>query len=966
MTPGPISPRTVLASPLVTSPLEHPQPRRRSSGGIARRAAPAVAPLSTIPNVYFEEDFHLENPRTFDIVSERAEIARPSSAGQNGAVVSSGRKALATNAILQEKLSWYMDTVEIHLISSIATASSSFFAALGSLKELHSEAAQSVAQIKSLREGLARIDQEMAQEGLKLVTMRQRRENMQKLSDAIAQLQQVVEAIQRCDAQVEQGKVEEALDGLVDVTNLMEGRPAMSQKTAPGSGPVPVSQPIDLRSLRALDGILSDVAALRRRIGKSFETRFIQTLIGDVRQHVDSTAPTVTFQRWDKASNRNRHGRSPSVFPAYLHIEPALRSDLLAHLKGLARSDTVVLATVAYRELLLREIKNLIRRQLPSSSDDDTESTVSVATQDTTRLSSQEKSSILARNLRALDPEDAESMLKKIYANVGEALRRLGTQVKLLLDMTSTLANPPPRSPLKSPRVMSPDGRPQSEFFDGPGTPTVRHDEIQQALDLSGLLGQAVDIAQSQITKVLKVRSDQSTRLELPQFLRYFTLNRLFADECEAVSGRGGASLKTVVNTHIKDFVHHFAETERQKLIEAMDSDSWEAKDFSDADSARLTRILDSSTREIEAWNKDSEIWQDQQPKTLNGHVSSPQQPIANGSSLRAAADTPPQVVRSAVIDEQKYVLPASAPAALAGIEAFAHLLSGIPSLTPETCTLLCDYLKLFNSRSSQLILGAGATRSAGLKNITAKHLAISSQALSFVIALIPHVREFVRRRPGSSGLMIEFDKLKRLLQEHQTGIHDKLVDIMSGRAQAHVGSMRKIEWDKGGGGGDGVSAYMQALIKETTTLHRVLSKHLPENTVQAIMVPVLQSYREQLGKAFGDVRVETKGGKERWVFPIQIGNFFFFHFICRCAKHDFDCVCNRMLRDADFFKTRMAKIEGNSGLGDFILTIVGNKPVEGPKEIAAAATAATTTPAAEGNGEVKVASSNGVKEGSS
>ena len=855
-TPGPISPRTVPSSPILTSPLEHPQPRRRSSGGIARRAAPAVAPLSTIPAVYFEEDFHLENPRTFDTVSERAEIARPLSSGQNGAIVPSGKKALATNAILQEKLSWYMDTVEIHLISSIATASSSFFAALGSLKELHSEAEQSVAKIKALRQDLAKIDQEMALDGMKIVAMRQRRENMQRLSDAVAQLQQVVQAIQRCEAQVEEDKVEEALNGLATVTNLMEGRPAISETTIKGSDLVLVSQPIDLRGLRALEGISSDVAALRRRIGKTFETRFIQTLIGDIRQHIDSTTPAVTFQRWDKASNRNRHGRSPSVFPMYLHIEPTLRSDLLAHLKGLARSDSVVQATVAYRELLLREIKNLIRRQLPSSSDDDTESMVSVATQDTVRLSQQEKSSILARNLRALDPEDAENMLKKIYANVGEALRRLGTQVKLLLDITSTLANPPPRSPLKSPRVMSPDGRTQSEFFDGPGTPTVRHDEIQQALDLSGLLGQAVDIAQSQITKVLKVRSDQSTRLELALFLRYFTLNRLFAYECEAVSGRGGASLKTVVNTHIKDFVHHFAEAERQKLIDVMDSDSWDAKDFSDADSACLTRILDSSTREIEAWNQDSEIWQDQQ-KTLNGHVA---KPTTNGSQ----ADTPQ--TRSAVIDEQKYILPASAPAALRGIESFSHLLSGIPSLTPEICTMLCDYLKLFNSRSSQLILGAGATKSAGLKAITAKHLALSSQALSFVIALIPHVREFVRRRPGSSGLMIEFDKLKRLFQEHQTGIHDKLVDIMCGRAQAHVGALRKIEWDKAGGGGERVSAYMQALIKETATLHRVLSKHLPEDTVQMIMVPVLQSYREQLGKAFGAVRVGTKGGKERYV----------------------------------------------------------------------------------------------------
>jgi vacuolar protein sorting-associated protein 54 len=55
----------------LASSIEAPSIRRKSSGGPGRRAAHAPTPLSTIPNVYFDEDFHLENPRTFDVVSER-------------------------------------------------------------------------------------------------------------------------------------------------------------------------------------------------------------------------------------------------------------------------------------------------------------------------------------------------------------------------------------------------------------------------------------------------------------------------------------------------------------------------------------------------------------------------------------------------------------------------------------------------------------------------------------------------------------------------------------------------------------------------------------------------------------------------------------------------------------------------------------------------------------------------------
>ncbi len=110
---------------------------------------------------------------------------------------------------------------------------------------------------------------------------------------------------------------------------------------------------------------------------------------------------------------------------------------------------------------------------------------------------------------------------------------------------------------------------------------------------------------------------------------------------------------------------------------------------------------------------------------------------------------------------------------------------------------------------------------------------------------------------------MVEFDKVKRLYQEHQAGINDKLVDIMSGRATTHVNVMKKINWDSSPPG-QAISPYMETLVKETTTLHKVLSKHLPDVTVQMIMDPVFSSYREQWGKAFHDVDVKTVAGKER------------------------------------------------------------------------------------------------------
>ncbi|KAI1621878.1 Vps54-like protein-domain-containing protein [Exophiala viscosa] len=864
-------------SSTLSTPLERPQPTRRQSG--QRRQA--VTPLSTIPTVYSEEEFHLENPRTFDIVSEHSEIVRD----PNGAP--SGRKSLATNAILQEKLSWYMDTVEVHLINSISTASKSFFSALGSLRELHGDAADSVDRIQRLRKELAKLDKEMAIDGLKVINLKQRRDNVRQLAQAIMQLEDIVKAVQSCEDMVESGEIDQALDGLDDLDALMAGRDSKPSESKAQER----YQKRDLRKLKALQGASDDLNQIRYRAGRGYETRFHNSLLNDIRRHVDQTETSATLQRWGVAYTRPRPGqrRAPSSFPGYMNIGPELRAELEAEMKGLSRARYTTPAATTFRAIVLREMRNIIRKQLPSSTDDDNVSTVSASTAGGRTMSQQEKSSILARNLRALDADDWYQMLATIYTNLSEGLRRLSVQVKILLDITSNLPENILKSPPTSPdpssldRLRSPQaGRPRS-------TSSVQA-EMQQVLDLSSLLGEGVDLAQAQITKVVKVRSQQNAELSLVDFLKFFTLNRLFTDECEAISGRSGTALRSVLDSQIKDFVARFGESQKHQVIKVMDSDKWDAKDFGDRENQLLQRIIDGSTSDALSWIESTMIWQ----SPTNGRKDT------NGTATNGTSA--PFKVRSAVVDEQRYILPESAIAMLQSMETFQHLAVGIPSMGQEVATLLLESLKLFNSRSSQLILGAGATRSAGLKNITTKHLALSSQGLSFIVALIPYVREFFRRHiPSStaSQIMTEFDKVKRFFQEHQNSIHEKLVDIMSGRASMHVKAMKGIDWEEAAKNKSvSVSPYMETLTKETATLQKVLAKHLPDPVVAGIMIPVFASYREQWSSAYRDVVLKSTAAKER------------------------------LLADAQYFDSRISKIDGAGDLGQEIVKVVQAKMV--------------------------------------
>ena len=883
----------------------------------------APTPLSSIPNVYFDENFHLENPRTFDIVSERSEVipippttdaqGKGANASANGAP-QPPRKALSTNAILQEKLSWYLDTVEIHLISSISTASKSFFAALGSLKDLHNEAEESVKKIHKLREDLEDLDREMAIGGLEIVKMKQRRENLRRLAEAVHQLGCIVDGAGHCESLVSDGELEMAIERIQILEDFTCGH--MDPQRAGDiswlySGPP--RQLLDMRQLKALDGFAEGMEQLRLRIGKGYEARFIDALLKDLREHVKSVPNRDTLKRWARRASASQ--------PRYLETNKELRQQLSATLTGLNKAKYTTQATKLFRDQIMKEVKAIIRHHLPSSSDDDTDSAVSSSTRSSRNVSSrQEKSAILARNLRALNAEDAEQLFTSVYCGVGEALRRLQVQMRLLLDISSGQSH----AALKSPRTPKLGGSDAAAAASRDEAAPDLQEQLIQTLDLSSLLGQAVDTAQTQITRVLKVRADEVTQLSPTLFLRYFSLNRLFADECEAVSGRAGTALRGVVDVQIREFISVVSDKERQHLAQTMEEDRWDAWDVTERDSRILDEVLLAMEKDPESWIRQSYVWEEAvQP---NGVASPPPTPAAaqtNGAAASQGKDK--EKTRPAMVSEEPFNLPKSSILLLHGLSRFLTLLLSIPRMSEALSSAIMDYLRLFNSRCNQLVLFAGATRSAGLQNINTKHLALASQSLGFIVALIPYVRETIRRKVGGMPGMVSkigaFDALMRETQRNQLGIHEKLVDIMSARAAAHVKALRAVDFDAEGAADAAAppSKYVETLTKETGLLHRVLSRHLAQPTVGMIMAPVFANYREQFGAAFRETQVRTEAGKERFV---EIGT----------VSPEIKLTSDRLLRDAELFDSKLSKIEGSGDLGTYVVNLVKEKTITAPR----------------------------------
>ncbi|CAI5980828.1 unnamed protein product [Closterium sp. NIES-65] len=126
----------------------------------------------------------------------------------------------------------------------------------------------------------------------------------------------------------------------------------------------------------------------------------------------------------------------------------------------------------------------------------------------------------------------------------------------------------------------------------------------------------------------------------------------------------------------------------------------------------------------------------------------------------------------------------------------YVALAEALPSLAGEVVQRLADLLKLFNSRTCQLVLGAGAMQVSGLKTITAKHLALSSQCISLVYALIPDLRRILSAfiPDARRGLVItHLDRVAQDYRVHRDEIHSKLVAIMRERLLVHLRSLPAV-----------------------------------------------------------------------------------------------------------------------------------------------------------------------------
>lgn len=869
-------------------------------------SAPPLPSLSSVPHVFFNQKFSLNDPLTFDLLTQQPSQAssattskelEPRSNHAQTSVSSISHADLTIDHILLDKLSHYLDLVELHLVQEISLRSSGFFSALGNLQSLHAQTSSSVSQIEALQNQLDQLKQTVSDKALKIIRYGIRRRNITSIELALTKLHDVWQTVHGIEQLIQGGEWNSALCLIQDLEQLWHSSTVLSSTSLSDateshqSSAAPPTRPIKLRlsKLKALTTLPKRLSVFRSTISNALVAELSSILSHDLKVNLEEFASCHSLDQPQShivqsplsspmaSSTKNE---SPPRDRMKALAQERLKERVCSTFDGLIRAGGLEKALTAWKESTVKQIREIVKNALSDVvegdlDDKDDSADLSLDNPKEKQNTLSDRTINLARSLKALKHEDFLKIAETTYRNLLGCIELVDTQSRALLELAEELkshTSPPILTDLPTDLPLDPnsastpsDLEPIAES-DQPKTGlAIDMDTI--SLKLNEVVQSSAELANARFAKVIGVRTDVHAQLSFTDFFAIFDASWRFVVQCEVISRRMIIALRGVMVNQAKAFLQSFHQNKITESAKIVEQEQWTPAEVSNQAQQTVNSIIRSAMEDPE------------QLVITRNHSKLP----APENVLEASSSSKLLEI------EGTFYHPVSA--SLQTMDTIANYLQVVVNcslLTTDLMGKIIEFLKAFNSRTCQVVLGAGAIRSAGLKNITAKHLALASQTLSTMISLIPYIRECLRRHLNmkQAVMLVDFDKLKRDYQEHQNEVHAKLVSIMADRLEVHKQTLESIDWENtqnlAPGQEAGPNAYLESLLKEVSTLHRVLGRYLSPSTLQAILSQVFLSIHGALHEVFSRVEVESTQAKER------------------------------VLRDAQYFSTKLVELKAS------------------------------------------------------
>ncbi|KAI9592796.1 Vps54-like protein-domain-containing protein [Syncephalis fuscata] len=747
-----------------------------------------VTELNTVPRLFFEEDFDLSDPSTFTNTLKLAAVAL--------------NREPDIKCIQPDLIDWYsqhLDTVESHLLREVALRSSSFFAALAALRNLHSQSTSSVTRTRELRSMLAAITRDRVLPVLNVIQQSRRREHLQQLKDAILLIQDTQRNRKQAADALTDGRAREAYK------IAAKSRQRLVETFANLSPIVNKVEETDKRQIWIINHLKDELEKLELEARTAMEDELVRL--------VASYLNDVCAQSIEHTENKHNYQDEYDRIVRTCFLEDLARSiQMLAPATGF----TITTMTALLNTIVMLANDIFIKNVTPDNRTEDILTTES--------LTSIEKfvftdKATLTQKMQAMTLDAFIELLDTLYAHYAKLL-------KAVSHLQQTAYHTEEKNESVSEVEKAQEDKPHY---------------------LHVLLEQWSSLPQS-ATLAVHSRSKDFYRLLLPAdtFVRQScSWSRLSLDK---------TPFTKMLKTLAVGFLSTFHTERRRQSATLIAGEMWVACDVP----PEFQQFADA---------------------IVSGHGELPTPTIAPTRTLKRnyIASSPPPSEKQIHVNSKAFYTVGGTLLIIKMLSEYLQCAHRIQVASHHVSRAVVDLLRMFNTRVNQMVLGAGAIQSAGLKNITAKHIALASQSLALVQILMPYLRINMAElapRNKATQVMDDFDRLAKELSDHQDQLRSKLLEIMRDRVTRTCQRIEATDWDATDGATNSnnnnsneelnPSRPMTELVKDTVTLHKVLTRFYPSEKVQDVLTAVVRNHSDCLESAYNRLTLRTSYGKRR------------------------------------------------------------------------------------------------------
>ncbi|XP_027518854.1 vacuolar protein sorting-associated protein 54 isoform X2 [Corapipo altera] len=744
-----------------------------------------------------------------------------------------GNRDAASSKLLQEKLSHYLDIVEVNIAHQISLRSEAFFHAMTSQHELQDYLRKTSQAVKLLREKISKIDKVMCEGSLRVLRLSLTRNNCIKAYNKLKLMATVHQTQPTVQLLLSTSEFVGALDLIATTQEVLQQ---------------------ELQGIHSFRHLGSQLCELEKLIDKMMIAEFSTYARNDLNRPLEDDCQILEEER------------------------------LVSLVFGLLKQRKLNFYEI-YGDEMINTAKNIIKQCVVNTvsqiEEIDTEVVVKLADQMRMMNFPQwfdllknifSKFTIFLKRIKAtlntirsvvflvLDKNqknrDLEDTLQKNSAK--ESL--VDTEVAYLThegmfisdafgegelpagaaDTTSQRNTSPNSEPCSSDSVSEPECTTDSssskeqtsssvtpggvEMMIGDDMKLTDLELVRLANNIQELLYNASDICHDRSVKFLMARAKDGF-LEKLNSNEFVTLSRLmegFILDTEQICGKKSMSLRGALQSQANRFVNRFHEERKTKLSLLLDNERWKQAEVP----AEFQDLVDSVS---------------------DGRISLPEK--------KPAATEERKPAEFLIVEGQKYATVGTVLLLIRIILEYCQCVDNIPSITTDMLTRLSDLLKYFNSRSCQLVLGAGALQVVGLKTITTKNLALSSRCLQLIVHYIPIIRAHfeARLQPKQFSMLRHFDHITKDYHDHIAEISAKLVAIMDSLFDKLL-SKYEVKAPV-------PSACFRNICKQMAKMHEAIYDLLPEEQTQMLFLRINASYKLHLKRQLAHLNVVNDGG---------------------------------------------------------------------------------------------------------